>query len=121
MFLLFWTKKKKTHKAKRLTQREIISQIEALSSGESVSYRLPKAYGNQVAMVEFNTEYPWRGSKYILSTQTMEDAKPTGEKELVLESDEAKDIATWLYQRRGQGQAYRGITFPCEVGKIMAP
>ncbi len=102
MFSLFWTKKKKTHKAKRLTQREIISRIEALSSGESVSHRLTEAYGNKVAMVEFNTQYPWRGSKYILSTQTMEDAKPTGEKERVLESDDPRGIATWLYQRRGK-------------------
>jgi hypothetical protein len=99
---MFWTKKKKEHKAKRLTQREIISQIEALSSGESVSYRLPKAYDIEVAKVEFNMDYPWRGSKYILSTQTVEDAKPTGEKERLLESDEAKDIAAWLSQRRGK-------------------
>lgn len=103
MFLLFWTKKKKTHKGKRLTQREIISQIEALSSGESVSYRLTEAYGHKVAMVEFNTEYPWRkDGKYLLNVQTLVDAKPTGEKELVLESDEARGIAIWLYQRRGR-------------------
>ena len=97
-------KKKKTvpHKAKRLTQREIISHIEQLSPSESLSYRLSEIYGGQIAVVEFNTEYPWRGSKYGLSVQTLVDGKPVGEKERVLESDEAKDIAAWLSQRRGK-------------------
>jgi hypothetical protein len=37
-----------------------------------------------------------RGSKYELSLQTLADGKLVGEKEWVLESDEAKDIAAWL-------------------------
>lgn len=100
---MFWRKKKTAlHKAKKLRQREIISHIEQLSTGESVSYRLPEVYGGQVAVVEFNTEYPWRGSKYGLSIQTLVDGKLVGEKERVLESDEAKDIAAWLSKRRGR-------------------
>ncbi len=89
-------------KAKRLTQREIISHIETLSSGESLGYRLPQSYGGQVAVVEFNYGYPWRGSKYGLSTQPLADGKPVREKERVLESNEVKDIAAWLSQRRGR-------------------
>ena len=101
---MFWRKEKKTaHRPKKLTQREIISHIEQLSQGESVSYRLPESYGGQVAVVEFNTEYPWRrDGKYLLSRQTLVDGKPTGGKEQVLESDEAKDIAAWLSERRGK-------------------
>ena len=100
---MFWRKKKTAHRPKKLTQREIISHIEQLSAGESVSYRLPESYGGQVAVVEFNTEYPWRrDGKYLLNVQTLVDAKPVGEKERVLESDEARGIATWLYQRRGK-------------------
>lgn len=53
--LNFWRKKRMAYKAKRLTRREIISQIEALSSGESVSYPLAEVHGNNLAMVEFNT------------------------------------------------------------------
>ena len=100
---MFWRKKKTAHRPKKLTQREIISHIEQLSQGESVSYRLPESYGGQVAMVEFNTEYPWRrDGKYLLSMQTLVDGKPTGGKEQVLESDEAKDIVAWLAERRGK-------------------
>ena len=100
---MFWRKKKTApHKAKKLTQREIISHIEQLSPGESVSYRLPEVYSGQVAVVEFNTEYPWRGSKYILSIQTLVKGKPDGEKALVLESGEAKDIAAWLSKQKGK-------------------
>jgi len=90
------------HRTKRLTQREIVSQIEQLSAGESVSYRLPEVYGGQVTVVEFNTEYPWRGSKYRLSIQTLIDGKPVGERERVSESHEAKDIAAWLSERRAK-------------------
>ena len=96
-------RKKKTapHKGRKLAQREIMSHIEQLSLGESLSYRLPEIYGDQVAMVEFNTAYPWRGSKYVLSIQTLVDGKPVGEKESALESDEVKEIVAWLSKRRG--------------------
>lgn len=100
---MFWRKKKTAPiKAKKLTQREIISHIDGLSTGELVTYRLPEVYGGQVAIVEFNTAYPWRGSKYTLNTQALVDGKPVGEKERVLDSNEAKDIAAWLSQRRGK-------------------
>ena len=99
---MFWRKKKTApKKAKKLTQREIISQIEQLSAGESVSYQLPEVYGGQIAAVEFNTSYPWRGSKYGLSIQTLVDGKPAGEKERVSESNEARDIAAWVSRHRG--------------------
>ena len=99
---MFWRRKKTARRAKRLTQREIIGYIEQLSTGESVSYRLPEVYGGQVVVLEFNTGYPWRGSKYGLSIQTLVDGKPGAEKGLVLESDEAKDIAAWLLKRRAK-------------------
>jgi len=99
---MFWRKKKTPRRAKKLTRKEIVSYIEQLSVGESVSYRLPEVYGGQVAVVEFNTEYPWRDSKYRLSIQTLIGGKPAGEKEWVLESDEAKNIAAWLSERRAK-------------------
>lgn len=37
-----------------------------------------------------------------MSIQTLVNSKPEGEKERVLESNEAKDVAVWLSQRRGQ-------------------
>ena len=95
-------KKAKSHKAKKLTQREIITSIEQVGQGEALSYRLPEAYGSQLAVVEFNTMHPWRGHKYILSTQALVEGKPDGEKTLILESDEVKDIVAWLSERRGR-------------------
>ena len=100
---MFWRKKKTVRKkAKKLTQGEIISHIEGLSTGESVSYRLSEVYCGQVAVAEFNTAYPWSGNKYVLSMQALVDGKPVGGKERVLDSNEAKDMATWLSQRRGK-------------------
>jgi len=37
-----------------------------------------------------------------LNVQTFVDGKPTGGKAQVLISDEAKEIATWLAERRGK-------------------
>ncbi|MFC1934618.1 hypothetical protein ACFLXX_05700 [Chloroflexota bacterium] len=88
-------------KPAKLTQREIIADIEKLGQGEVLSYRLSETYGGQLAVVEFNTMYPWKGRKYILSTQTLINGKPVGEKTLVMESDEAKDIAAWVSHHRG--------------------
>lgn len=99
---MFGKKKETAHKAKRLTQREIINHIEQISTGESLSYQLPEAYGSQVAVVDFNTGYPWRGRKYILCTQPLVEGKPDGVKTLILESDEVKDIAAWLSEQRGR-------------------
>ena len=79
-----------------------MGHIEQLLAGESVSYQLAEGYGGQVAVVKFNTEYPWRGSKYKLSIQTLVDGKPAGEKEQVLQSDKVKDLAAWLSERRGK-------------------
>jgi hypothetical protein len=86
---------------RKLTQKEIMSHIEQLSPGKSLSYWLPEVYGDQLAVVEFNTMYPWRGRKYILSMQALVECKPNGEKTLVLESNEAKDIAAWVSRSRG--------------------
>jgi len=57
-------------KPAKLTQREIMTNIKQLGQGETLSYRLPEAFGGQLAIVEFNTMYPWKGRKYILSAQT---------------------------------------------------
>ena len=95
------SRKPKVESAK-LSRREIMINIEQMGQGEALSYRLPEAYGSQLAVVEFNTMYPWRGSRYILSTQTLVEGKPEGQKTLVLESDEVKDIAAWVSRHRGR-------------------
>jgi hypothetical protein len=84
----------------KLSRREIIENIEKLRQGESLGYRLPKAYDGQIAVVWSNTGYPWRGGKYMLSTLAPVEGKAYGEKTLVLESDEAKKIAAWLSRHR---------------------
>jgi hypothetical protein len=87
------------HNAKRLTQRKIIDHIEVRFPDESVNYGLPEAFGRQLAMVEYSTRSPWDGSKYVLSTQILENGKLVGEREKALESAEEESIATWLYKR----------------------
>jgi len=109
---MFWKKNKATpilHRKRqqklklepgKLSRKEIIENIEDLVQGEALSYWLPKARGGHIAVVEFNRVYPWRGSKYMLSTQALVDGKACGEKALVLESDGANKIAAWLSRHR---------------------
>lgn len=105
--LLF--KKKKTHRAKHLTQKETMSQIEALSQGETESYRLTEANGNKLAVVEFNAEYPWGGNKFILNTQSTVNAKLTVEREQMLVTDDVKEVASWLIKHRAKRRLNRRI------------
>jgi len=85
----------------KLTRREIMTYIAQLEQGEILNCSLPAAYGGQMAVIEFNTMYPWKGHKYILSTQALVNGKPEGEKTFVMGSNEAEDIAAWVLHHRG--------------------
>ncbi|MFH1169900.1 MAG: hypothetical protein V1691_04305 [Chloroflexota bacterium] len=86
------------HKAS--SKETMINNLEQLTPGDEVSYRLPEGHGSQVAIVEFNTSYPWKGEKYILSTQEVTEGKAAGDKSRVMETNEPKAIAEWLSKRK---------------------
>jgi len=114
MFSLFRIKKK-TNQAKRLTQKDIISQIEEIRPGETASYRLTGASGNNLATVEFNTGYPWSGRKYILSTRPTATTGWAWERDQVLTTNEAREIATWLIEHRVKRRLQRRMVLPNNI------
>lgn len=96
---MFGRKKEITiQKTKNPTQREIMAEIQKLGQGEAISYGLPESYGGGFASVEFNTMYPWSGRKYKLSTH---DGHAIGDKAVVLESDDTRELAAWVTGHRG--------------------
>ena len=104
--------KKKTNRAKRLTQKEIVSQIDALIPGETASYRLKECNGSSFATVEYSTGYPWTGKKYLLITRTTTDSSWTVRGEQVLTTDEAREIANWLTEHRARRRLHMRTILP---------
>ena len=108
---MIWKKKQtevkateaKPQKVKELSPKEIIgSQIEQLGPGQSLSYKLPEAYGGDFVIVELNPQYPGKGKKYVVSTDEMVEGKPAGKKFRIFDSDKPTDIGGWIVKRDGK-------------------
>lgn len=92
----------KPQKPKKLSPKEIvINQIEQLSPGQRLSYRLHETFGGGLGIIELNPNYPTKGKKYILSTDKIVDAKPAGKIQLVWDYNKPKDLADWIVERYG--------------------
>ena len=90
-------------KAKELSPKEImINQIEQLSPGQSISYRLPEIRGGGLAVVELNPQYPKKGKKFIVSTDKIVEGKPAGKRLRLFDSDKPKDLAGWILGHGGE-------------------
>ena len=97
------TKVQKPQKVKKLSPGEIIANlIEQLQPGQSLSYRLAKIYGGDLAVVELNPRYPQRGKKYSMSTEALLDGKPSGKRTRLWYSDRPSHIANWIIDRQGE-------------------
>jgi len=108
---MFWKKKQtgakateaKPQKVKKLSPKDIIaSKIEQLGPGESVGYRLAEVYGDGLAVVELNPQYPEMGKKYFLSLEEIVDGKPEGKRSRLSSSNKPKELASWILERSGK-------------------
>jgi len=101
--------RKKQPKVKEPSEREIrvkqiTSEVEQLSEGQTLIYKLPEFYWSGFAaflIVELNPSYPEKGRKYIMSTDKANDGKPAGHKVRSWESNKPKDIADWIAPKSG--------------------
>lgn len=106
---MFWKKKQteakpteKKAKEKKLSPMDIImDKIEQLVLGESLSYHLPPIYGDDLAIVQLNPDYPNKGRKYALFSEKLVDGKPCGQRVRLWYSDKPRDIANWIHSRDG--------------------
>jgi len=101
---MFWKKKPAAGEpAVGDSPKDIMAdQIEQLTPGQTLSYRLPETYGGGLAVIELNPQYPKKGRKYILSTETIVDSKPTGKRRRLFDANKPKDIAGWILDRDGE-------------------
>jgi len=81
----------------------IANQIEQLGPGQSLSYKLPEAFGGDLAIIELNPLYPGkRQRKYIMRRDEIVDGKPAGKKSLLFSLDNPRYIAGWVVDRDGE-------------------
>ncbi len=97
----------KVEKEKKMSNKEtMIAQIEQLSAGQMLRYRLRENWGvavdDESAIVELNPKYAKKGVQYILSMEKLVDGKPGGKKEHFGESTKPRDIANWVLSRKGE-------------------
>ena len=97
------TEVQKPRKVKKLSPREIItSLIEQLQPGQSLSYRLAKVYGGDLAIVELNPRYPGKGKKYSMIIEALVDGKPSGKRVRLWDADKPSQVASWIVDRQGE-------------------
>jgi len=100
---MFWRKKNaEKPEEKKLSPKEVITnKIDQLTSGQTLSYRLPETYGGGLAVVELNAQYPQKGKRYVMSTEELIDNKPSGKRRRLWDSDKPKELAAWIIDRNG--------------------
>ena len=101
--------KKKEPKVKEPSEKEILAarianEVEQLTQGQSLIYKLPQDFWNGFAaflIAEPNPTYPQKGKKYCMYTDKIEDGKPAGKRWIMGKTDKPKDIADWIVERHG--------------------
>ncbi len=102
-------KKKTKEKPKEVTHREqltarIASEVEQLTPGQSLIYKLPEFYHDGFAaflIAEPNPTYPQKGKKYCIFTDRIADGKPAGKRASMGQQDKSRGIAEWIADRDG--------------------
>jgi len=99
-------KKLSAKELKELAIKRIISEVEQLAPGQNLIYKVPEHCCIMSAvflMVELNPSYPEKGKKkYMLSTDTMVDGKPSGQKIRAFDSNKPIEFANWVLDRSGE-------------------
>jgi len=78
-------------------------EIERLSAGQSLRYKMPVVYGDDLTVIQANPDYPQKAKKkYLLGSERVIDGKASGKISYIWDSDKAKDLAKWVTERLGE-------------------
>ena len=92
----------KKEKEKGTSPKDIMAgEIEGLTPDQSLCYKLPPIYGGDLVVVKLNPNYPGKGKKYLVCSESIVDGKPSGKVVTGWDSDKASYIAGWVIERLG--------------------
>src|SRR4030042_3343500 len=98
-------KKLSAQEIKKLMINRIISEVEQLTRGQSLIYKLPESgwiMDSAFLIAELNPSYPEKGRKYVYSRDKIVDGKPSGQKIRAFESNKPIEFANWVVDRNGE-------------------
>ena len=96
---MFWKKDKSGRPSPR---EELTAEIERLSAGQVLRFRLPEIYGGGFGVIEINPGYPGKGGRYLMNTETAVDSLPSGKKSNLFDTNKAGVLASWMLDRNGE-------------------
>jgi hypothetical protein len=73
--------------------KEIMQQVEQLTDGQSLKFKIPQTFGGGMAAIELN---PNKGKKYLLKLGKDENLTP------YFDADKPKELAKWVADRQGE-------------------
>ncbi len=89
-------------KKEKFSQKEIITVlIENIKPKEVLCFETNGWGGKYFINIESNPHYPARGKKYLITTEQAVDDKPDGHRVMLGDSDNAKQVAGWISNRKG--------------------
>jgi hypothetical protein len=91
----------KTGDKKLSPEQDLRAKIEAMQPGQVIAYCLTDTYGGGLAIISLNPNYPEKGKKYTMSTESLKDGKPSGNRRQIWDSDKSKDLSSWVFDRSG--------------------
>lgn len=92
----------KKEKEKVASPKDILAgEIERLTPGQSLQYKLPPLYGNDLVVIRMNPDFSKKGKKYRVDSESLVDGKSSGKIHFVWDTDKPRDIASWVLERLG--------------------
>lgn len=99
---MFW---KKNKGEKKLSPKDlIINQIDALTLGQSLVYKLPEIYWTGLGgfiIIERNGHQTEKSKPFVAFTDEIKDGAPVGKKKRLWEFNYAREMASWVVERTG--------------------
>lgn len=101
---MFGHKDSDTATENKLSPRDAIAQqIEAMESGKELVFRLGEIYVKPFITIAHNPEHPAKGKRYIVFQEAAgPDNRPGGKRGKFWDTNNAKEIASWVLNREGR-------------------
>lgn len=87
------------------TPKDVVKgQIEQLAPGQTLKYKVPQAWGGDFIDICLNPTYPEKpkSKKYNLCVEGVVEGKPNGKITILGDSNDAKYLASWVSDRKGE-------------------